>query len=106
MKKVVGLVANSNLKKGEGQSYANDDDYRHKGKKVKEGVYCTPDPKVMIEDGYAGVAEINNEKYYMAFMLRVNPQKIRAPVSKKDYWVLNGLDSEIRPYGILIKKKD
>ena len=106
VKKVVGLIANSNLKKGEGQSYADDDDYRHKGEKVKEGVYCTPDPKVMIEDGYAGVAEINNEKYYMAFMLRVNPQKIRAPVSKKDYWVLNGLDSEIRPYGILIKKKD
>ena len=106
VKKVVGLIANSNLKQGKGQCYSNYDDYRHKGEKVKDGVYCTPDPKIVIEDGYAGVAEINNEKYYMAFMLRVNPQKIRAPVNKKDYWVLNGLDSEIRPYGILIKKKD
>ena len=40
----------------------------------------------------------------MAFMLRVNPGKIRCPVNKKKYWVLNGTDDEIRPYGILIKK--
>ena len=39
-------------------------------------------------------------------MLRVNPPKIRVPEVRKDYWVLNGLDSEIRPYGILIKKQN
>ena len=37
-------------------------------------------------------------------MLRVKPNKIRCPVDRKDYWVLNGTDDEIRPYGILIKK--
>ena len=57
-----------------------------------------------IEDGYAGIAEVNGESYYMAFMLRVKPDKIRCHEKKEDYWVLNGTDDEIRPYGILIKK--
>ncbi len=104
VKKVVGLIATSNLKKGLGQGYKDYDDCRHKGQKVGEGVYCTPNPNVTIEDGYAGIAEVNGERYYMAFMLRVKPDKIRCAKEKEDYWVLNGTDDEIRPYGILIKK--
>ena len=104
VKKVVGLIASNNLKKGGGQFYKDSDDCRHKGQKVGEGVYCTPDPNVVINDSYAGIAEVNGERYYMAFMLRVNPGKIRCPVNEKKYWVLNGTDDEIRPYGILIKK--
>ena len=104
VKKVVGLIANSNLKPGIGQAYESDDDCKHPGQKVGKGVYCTPDPNVTIKDGYAGIADINGEQYYMAFMLRVKPDKIRCSAYKKDYWVLNGTDDEIRPYGILIKK--
>lgn len=74
------------------------------GQKVGRGVYCTPDINITIQDNYAGIVKINDEKYYMAFMLRVKPDKIRCSVNKKDYWVLNGTDDEIRPYGILIKK--
>ena len=37
-------------------------------------------------------------------MLRVNPEKIRVPVGRPDFWVLNGNPDEIRPYRILIKK--
>ena len=104
VKNVVGLIAQNNLKKGSGQNYKDHVDCRHPPNLVGEGVYCTPNPQVTINDGYAGIAEINNEKYYMAFMLRVKPDKIRCSASKKDYWVLNGNDNEIRPYGILIKK--
>ena len=104
VKNIVNLIANSNLKPGSGQVYEFHEDCRHKPNKVGRGVYCTPDPNVTIKDGYAGIADVNGESYYMAFMLRVKPDKIRCSASKKDYWVLNGNDNEIRPYGILIKK--
>ena len=104
VKNIVNLIANSNLKPGSGQVYEFHEDCRHKPNKVGRGVYCTPDPNVTIDDGYAGIADVNGESYYMAFMLRVKPDKIRCSASKKDYWVLNGNDNEIRPYGILIKK--
>ena len=104
VKNIVRLIAKSNLKPGHRQFYEDHEDYRHPGKKVGKGVYCTPDPNIIIKEDYAGIVEINDEKYYMAFMLRVKPNKIRCPVDRKDYWVLNGTDDEIRPYGILIKK--
>ena len=104
VKNIVNLIANSNLKPGSGQAYEFHEDCRHKPNKVGRGVYCTPDPNVTIDDEYAGIADVNGESYYMAFMLRVKPDKIRCSASKKDYWVLNGNDNEIRPYGILIKK--
>ena len=59
---------------------------------------------MIIQDDYAGIVNINDEQYYMAYMLRVKPDKIRCPANKTEYWVLNGTDDEIRPYGILIKK--
>lgn len=55
-------------------------------------------------EDYAGKVEIDNGIYKMGFMLRVNPDKIRAPVGKPDFWVLNGNPDEVRPYRILIKK--
>ena len=52
--------------------------------------------------------------YYLAFMCRVNPYKIRINSDKHDYWIVSGdhfsdpnaknYTDEIRPYGILIKK--
>ncbi len=77
VKKAVRSITNSNLKPGSGQYYADHEDYRHPGQKVGEGVYCTPDPNITIQDDYAGIVEINDEKYYMAFMLRVKPDKSR-----------------------------
>ena len=37
-------------------------------------------------------------------MLRVKPDKIRCPKTHKNYWVLNGNFSELRPYRLLIKR--
>ena len=39
-------------------------------------------------------------------MLRVNPSKIRVPEKDKNIWVVNGIPEELRPYGILFKKKN
>ena len=110
-KAVLG-IANDTLKKkselthneedDDEYDYSEDDDVRHPGQKVGSGVYCSPNPEVM--ESYAGKVEIDNGTYKMGFMLRVNPDKIRAPVAKPDFWVLNGNSDEVRPYRILIKK--
>jgi profilin len=105
LEKATNCIINEGFKAGQGQAYANYDDARHPGQKVGKGVYCSPDPNVM--EGYARWAQtstnVNGRKFMMGFMIRVKPDKIRYSESKKDYWVLNGDTSEMRPYRILIK---
>ena len=99
---IIGNVAKSNLKQGIENDYADDDDIKHPGQKVGNGVYLSPNPKVM--EGYAGIIEIGKEKYKMGFMVRCNPKKIRISAGNIEFWVLDGNDDSIRPYRILIKK--
>ena len=84
------------------QIFKNDNDIKHKGKKVGVGVYCPSDPKIMEE--MTETINANGENYKVGFMLRVKPNKIRASKRNKKIWVLDGNDDELRPYGILIKK--
>ena len=80
----------------------DEEDSNHPGQKVGEGVYVSPKPNVLDNEG--GIVTIGNKKYKIGFMLRVNPTKLRIAKSNPDYWVLNGNSSEIRPYRILIKE--
>ena len=77
------------------------EDQNHPGQKVGEGVYCSPNPNVLDQEG--GVIQVGNKQYKIGFMLRVRPEKIRIAKTNNDYWVLNGTSDEIRPYRILIK---
>ena len=77
------------------------EDSNHPGQKVGEGVYCSPNPNVLDQEG--GVTQVGNKRYKIGFMLRVRPEKIRIAKTNPDYWVLNGTSDEIRPYRILIK---
>ena len=85
------------------QTYENDNDIKHYGKKVGVGVYCSPKPDVL--ETMTEEIEGNVSNFKIGFMIRVKPDKIRCPESNKDIWVVNGNDNEFRPYGILIKKK-
>ena len=83
---------------GELQNY---EDVKHPGKKVGNGVFIWNDPKVMkekIENIDVGF----NMK--LGLMLRVKPDKIRAPKNISNVWVVNGTADEIRPYGILLRQ--
>jgi hypothetical protein len=99
---IIGAVSKSNLKQGQENDYADDDDIKHPGKKVGNGVYCSPNPKVM--EGYAGIICIGQDQYKMGFMVRVNPEKIRVSAGNPEFWILDGNDDDIRPYRILVKK--
>ena len=79
----------------------NVEDINHPGQKVGEGVYCSPNPSVLDQEG--GVIQVGNKKYKIGFMLRVRPDKARIAKTNSNYWVLNGTSDEIRPYRILIK---
>jgi len=101
VKKNIKAILETNLRPGGGQAYKDYNDDNHPGNKVGVGVYCTPNPSVI--EGYAGVMNVEGHNYKVAFMLRVKPDKIRFSNSQKDYWVVNGDFSELRPYRLLIK---
>ena len=97
----VSILVNG-LRKGNRQAYKDDININKKSifgeKSIGEGVYLTP--KFEIADHYS--APING--YKCVLMCRVNPNKIRIPQNRNDYWILNGNFNEIRPYRLLIKK--
>ena len=95
----VQSIMETELKKGSGQAYKDDYDLNHPGQKVGEGVYCSP----FIEEteGYGNYYQ----DYKCVFMCRVNPKTVRIAHSRPEYWVVNGNPNEIRPYRLLIKKK-
>ena len=106
------------LKDGKRQEFKNSDNINilnnKEDKKCGKGVYLTP--KIKIAEDYSTFLEIKLKKYYLVFMCRVNPYKIRIPKEGKDYWIVSGgyndgevnhkpID-EVRPYRVLLKKKE
>ena len=77
---------------------------RFKCNQCLDGVYCSPNIKVL--NGYAQKFRINNseEEYKIGFMCRADPKKIRQSQSVNDYYICSGEFDELRPYRILIKE--
>ena len=104
---IIDSILRMGFKIGRNQVHANCDDFYHKGKKVGEGIYCTP--YINVAGEYAGTANVNGANYKIVIMVRVNPSARRhcntCEESKNcKYWVVNATVDEIRPYRILYKK--
>ena len=108
VKDITGKIVKTQFKAGWRQAHSECDDQFHPGKKVGDGVYCTPTIKTA--EDYAGISTINGINYKTALMVRVKPSALRhcdtcwdskAPYN---YWVVNGTTDEIRPYRILYKR--
>ena len=93
---------NNLLKTGMRQQFKNEMDKYHSGQIVGEGVYMTQYPNIL--EQFSQVYNVQGKKYKIGIMCRVMPDKIRCPMSRDDYWVINGTDNEVRPYRILIKE--
>ena len=91
-------MLNTNMR----QQFKNEMDKYHQGQMVGEGVYMTQFPNIM--EQYSMVYNVQGKKYRIGIMCRIKPDKIRCPMSRDDYWVINGTDNEVRPYRILIKE--
>ena len=93
-------ILTSSLKPGVNQvhQYCDNINTRCPLKKVGIGVYVSPNPKVA--EGYSSIT--NN--YLCMFMCRINPNNFRTCEDRKDYWVVNPTEEDIRPYRLLIKK--
>ena len=91
----------SGIKDGMSKKYENDTDIKNGGK-VGTGIYVSPYPQVMEEN--TEIINVNGTNYKMGLMLRVEPKRIKQPQSNNRVWVVEGTSSEIRPYGILLKK--
>ena len=90
------------IERNEENVYSYDDDIKHPGKKVGNGVYCSPNPEVM--ERYAEIIQKGKKKYKIGFMVRVNPKKIRVSARNTDIWIVDGKVDDIRPYRILVKE--
>ena len=91
----------SGIKDGMSKKYEDDTDIKNGGK-VGTGIYVSPYPQVMEEN--TEIINVNGTNYKMGLMLRVEPKRIKQPQSNNRVWVVEGTSSEIRPYGILLKK--
>lgn len=88
-------------------NYKCEDKEPDNSKTIGDGVYCSPDPKNMyLFAKKTNPIKANKKQYFMGFMMRVKPDKIRFSNSRKDYWVLDGTKDQMRPYRIMIKEED
>ena len=71
-------------------------------KKCGEGICLFQNPEYA--ENSAGKIKINGLLYKILLMCRVNPSKIRQPSLYDNFWILNPIPNEVRPYRILIKK--
>ena len=105
VKFITGTIYRGGFKPGNYQMHADCSDIYHPGKKVGNGIACTPSIKCAEE--YAGISEINGIKYITVLMVRVKPSAIRScNCFNKDYVYWFVAKEEIRPYRILYKKMD
>ena len=65
------------------------------------GIYSSPDLSY-VECHYATEFRNNGKEYKIVFQNRVNPANLRK-ANKDKYWIVSD-DSDIRPYGILVKE--
>ena len=96
------MIVRSKFKEGGNQTHQDCEDHYHPGQKVGKGLYCSK--SINHAEKYAGICEINEQKFKTVLMLRVNPEAIRHCNCDSELWVVNG--DEIRPYRILYKNID
>ena len=70
--------------------------------KVGKGLYLTD--KISIALQYSGIIEHLNHRYYITFMCRVCPNKVRISQLNKNYFVVDPNENCVRPYRILLKE--
>ena len=115
---VIGKIVREGLKKGPNQNYSDSENINELSNSIfpicGNGVYLSPE--IEVAQDYSQDKEgidLNGNEYYIIFMCRVNPYKVR--FAKKDYsryWIVGGdsynegnkSSDEIRPYRILVKK--
>ena len=118
---VIKKIMNEGLIKGPNQAYSDSENINKLSNAIfpicGDGVYLSPD--ISEAQDYSqdkhGIC-LNGKEYYIVFMCRVNPYKVRF-VKKKNiddskYWIVGGdsyskgikSSDEIRPYRILVKE--
>ena len=84
VKTIIGSIYDSSFKAGKNQVHANHEDMFHKGKKVGDGVYCSP--LINIANKFSGTVNIKGKDYYAILMVRVRPNAIRSCKDQSNYW--------------------
>ena len=70
------------------------------GHNIGEGIYMSPKP---VESSCSEIT-YDKKKYKIGIICRLRPDKIRYSNGFEKYWIINGTDNEIRPWGFIIKE--
>lgn len=105
-KKIIKSIMENGLKPGRNQRHLNEININQKSHREYErvgiGVYFSN--KINAAEDYAGkVRDEEGNEYYIVFMCRVCPEKVRISRAKPDYYVLDPNKDCIRPYRILLR---
>lgn len=94
-----GMQTDCMLKEGARQAYATRQSLNRPNEAVGRGVYFSPHIQIPLQS-YSS----RTDEYSLVFQCRVNPKQIKV-CSNNIYWVVND-SKNIRPYGIILVKKD
>ena len=103
IKKILVFILKSGFRAGKAQLHSECEDKFHPGKLIGNGVYFSPSIKEA--EMYAGIANINEQRYKIVLMVRIKPSSIRQYNCKENkYWIVDGTSDDVRPYRILLKE--
>ena len=99
---LVNRIIQDRYKLGPDQEHKKCDDIFHPGKKVGEGIYCSP--YIKVAEDFSGEVTLADKMFKVVLMNRVKTNQIRAcNCDNGNFWVVDGTPDEIRPYRILFK---
>ena len=99
---VAYLKVGKKLKLRKSPSHKDCPDIDRPGRKVGEGLCCSP--LVNKAESNSEESKINGKNYKIVLMVRIKPDAIRICKDNENCYVINGTTDEIRPYRILYKE--
>ena len=93
-------ISEEGLIPGDSQDKKNQNDKRHPGKRIKEGIYLYS--KIQLAEDKARVIWFNNKGYKFIIMTRVLIKNIMEPEETKSCWILE--KEYVRSYRLLVKR--
>ena len=97
--KSIKKIFEEGLKPGESQDFLGQEDRRHPGKTIPNGIYLYPNIKTA--EDKANIIYFNKKYYKFILMARVKIDEISEP-ENVNYWILN--EENVRVYRLLIKE--
>ena len=84
---------------------ANQKENNKKDNIIGTNIHCSPYPEHLKSNTNLNkIIKIDNKLFMIGFMIKANPDSIRIYHDNYEYWILNGIPEELRPFRIMIQE--